>query len=57
MKTLIALLLISTSAYSQVQAPIKNATANDLVQKLAQQKINLKPVAWVAGTSFHSPKA
>ena len=35
MKTLIALLLISTSAYSQVQAPIKNATANDLVQKLA----------------------
>ena len=35
MKTLIALLLISTSAYSQVQAPIKNATANDLVEKLA----------------------
>jgi len=35
MKTLIALLLISTSAYSQVQAPMKNATANDLVQKLA----------------------
>jgi OOP family OmpA-OmpF porin len=34
-KTLIALLLISTSAYSQVQAPIKNATANDLVEKLA----------------------
>ena len=35
MKTIIALLLISTSAYSQVQAPIKNATANDLVEKLA----------------------
>ena len=35
MKTVIALLLISTSAYSQVQAPIKNATANDLVEKLA----------------------
>ena len=35
MKTLIALLLISTYAYSQVQAPIKNATANDLVEKLA----------------------
>ena len=35
MKTLIALLLISTSAYSQVQVPIKNATANDLVEKLA----------------------
>jgi OOP family OmpA-OmpF porin len=34
-KTLIALLLISTYAYSQVQAPIKNATANDLVEKLA----------------------
>jgi outer membrane protein OmpA-like peptidoglycan-associated protein len=34
-KTLIALLLISTSAYSQVQAPIKNATANDLLEKLA----------------------
>ena len=35
MKTLIALLLLSTSAYSQVQVPIKNATANDLVEKLA----------------------
>jgi len=35
MKTLIALLLITTSAYSQVQAPIKSATANDLVEKLA----------------------
>ena len=35
MKTLIALLLLSTSAYSQVQAPIKNATAIDLVEKLA----------------------
>ena len=35
MKTLIALLLISTSAYSQAQAPIRNATANDLVEKLA----------------------
>ena len=35
MKTLILLLLISTSAYSQVQAPIKNATAKDLVEKLA----------------------
>jgi len=34
-KTLIALLLLSTSAYSQVQVPIKNATANDLVEKLA----------------------
>ena len=33
MKTLIALLLISTSAYSQV--PIKTATALDLVEKLA----------------------
>ncbi len=35
MKTLLALLLISTSAYSQVQVPIKNATASDLVEKLA----------------------
>ena len=35
MKTLIALLLISTSAYSQVQVPIKSATALDLVEKLA----------------------
>ena len=35
MKTLIALLLLSTSAFSQVQAPIKNATASDLVEKLA----------------------
>ena len=35
MKTLIALLLLSTSAFSQVQVPIKNATANDLVEKLA----------------------
>jgi outer membrane protein OmpA-like peptidoglycan-associated protein len=35
MKTLIALLLISTAAYSQVPAPIKKATANDLVEKLA----------------------
>ena len=35
MKTLIALLLITTSAYSQVKAPIKSATANDLVEKLA----------------------
>ena len=35
MKTLLALLLISTSAYSQVEAPIKSATAIDLVEKLA----------------------
>ncbi len=35
MKTLLALLLISTAAYSQVIAPIKSATANDLVEKLA----------------------
>ena len=35
MKTLLALLLISTAAYSQVPAPIKKATANDLVEKLA----------------------
>ena len=35
MKTLIALLLIGTSAYSQVQVPIKSATALDLVEKLA----------------------
>ena len=35
MKILILLLLISTSAYSQAQAPIRNATANDLVEKLA----------------------
>jgi outer membrane protein OmpA-like peptidoglycan-associated protein len=35
MKTLIALLLISTSAYSQMQTPLKNATAIDLVEKLA----------------------
>jgi outer membrane protein OmpA-like peptidoglycan-associated protein len=35
MKTLIALLLLSTSAFSQVQVPIKNATANDLVERLA----------------------
>ena len=35
MKTLILLLLICTSAHSQIQAPIKRATANDLVEKLA----------------------
>jgi outer membrane protein OmpA-like peptidoglycan-associated protein len=35
MKILILLLLLSTSTFSQVQAPIKNATANDLVGKLA----------------------
>ena len=35
MKTLIALLFISTAAFSQVPAPIKSATANDLVEKLA----------------------
>ena len=35
MKILILLLLLSTSAFSQVQAPIKNATANDMVEKLA----------------------
>ena len=35
MKTLLVLLLISTAAFSQVQVPIKNATANDLVEKLA----------------------
>ena len=35
MKTLLALLLISTTAFSQVPAPIKKATANDLVEKLA----------------------
>jgi outer membrane protein OmpA-like peptidoglycan-associated protein len=35
MKTLITMLLISTAAYSQIQAPIKEATANDLVEKLA----------------------
>ena len=35
MKTLIALLFISTAAFSQVPAPIKSATANELVEKLA----------------------
>lgn len=35
MKTLLALLLISTAAFSQTSAPIKKATANDLVEKLA----------------------
>ena len=35
MKSLIALLLISTNAFSQIPAPIKKATANDLVEKLA----------------------
>jgi outer membrane protein OmpA-like peptidoglycan-associated protein len=35
MKTLLALLLISSSAYSQVSAPIKSATANDLLEMLA----------------------
>ena len=35
MKSLITLLLFSTAAYSQVPAPIKSATANDLVEKLA----------------------
>ena len=34
MKSLITLLLFSTAAYSQVPAPIKSATANDLVDKL-----------------------
>jgi outer membrane protein OmpA-like peptidoglycan-associated protein len=35
MKTLLALLLITTNAFSQIVAPIKKATANDLVEKLA----------------------
>ncbi len=35
MKKLMAMLLISSAANSQVPAPIKNATANDLVEKLA----------------------
>ena len=35
MKTLLALLLITTNAFSQIAAPIKKATANDLVEKLA----------------------
>ena len=35
MKTLLAILFISTTAFSQVPAPIKKATANDLVEKLA----------------------
>ena len=35
MKTLLALLLVSTVAFSQAPAPIKKATANDLVEKLA----------------------
>ncbi len=35
MKLLFALLLISTSAISQIATPLKNATVNDLVEKLA----------------------
>lgn len=35
MKILLALLLLSTSAFGQVQVPINNATAKDLVEKLA----------------------
>ena len=35
MKTLLALLLITTNAFSQIVAPIKKATSNDLVEKLA----------------------
>lgn len=35
MKSLLALLLICSAAYSQVSAPIKSATANDLLEKLA----------------------
>ena len=35
MKTLLALLLISTAVFSQAPAPIKKATATDLVEKLA----------------------
>jgi outer membrane protein OmpA-like peptidoglycan-associated protein len=35
MKTLLAFLLISTSAFSQAPAPINKATANELVEKLA----------------------
>jgi OOP family OmpA-OmpF porin len=35
MKKLLALLLISTASYSQVALPIKSATVNDLVEKLA----------------------
>ena len=43
MKTLLALLLISTSAYSQVEAPIKSAKAIDLVEKLAPAEDHPKP--------------
>lgn len=35
MKTLFVFLLISTSAYCQIQPPLKNATTNDLLEKLA----------------------
>lgn len=48
MKSLITLLLISTTAYSQVPAPIKSAIANDLVEKLAPAEDQPKTRSLVA---------
>ena len=57
MKMLIALLLISTSAYSQVQVPIKNATANDLVEKLAPAEDQPKTRSMVSRNIIPQPKS
>jgi outer membrane protein OmpA-like peptidoglycan-associated protein len=57
MKKLILLLFISTSAYSQVQAPIKNATANDLVEKLAPAEDQPKTRSLVSRNIVPQPKS
>jgi len=57
MKTLIALLLTSTAAFSQVQVPIKNATANDLVEKLAPAEDQPKTRSMVSRNIIPQPKS
>jgi len=57
MKTLLALLLISTAAFSQVSAPIKSATANDLVEKLAPAEDQPKTRSLVSRNIIPQPKS
>ena len=55
MKILLALLLISSASYSQV--PIKKATANDLVEKLAPAEDSLKTRSLGSRNVFPQPKS
>lgn len=46
MRTLLALLFICTSAVGQTQSPIKSATVNDLVDKLAPTEEAARTRSW-----------